>query len=245
MNRAFTGLLLLALAGSTAPALAAASSDAASGVAAPAVMQQAQATPNSKSGDNGNSGDDSAAPTPAPSPDPFIAEVLKACRDGSSGDKGTFQRLSDAGWGPSVDGDTQTPFYQSFSGEKDFDGVGTADISFSQEVYPTMTEGYCSISIDTALRQIGIGDLSKMADLNGSLKETDDGIASTWEVKGATPPVYIQADQHKKDLYFILDVTTLTQKPATPLPYVTPTTTDDDNSDDPSDSDSTNADNAD
>jgi hypothetical protein len=234
LNRALAALLFTALAGGPAVAYASADSAAPQTVLSPPAMMQAQA--------DDNTVDDNAAPTPAPTPDPFVAEVLKACRDGASGDKGTFKRLTDEGWAPSVDGDTQTPFYQSFSGEKDFGGVGTADLSFSQEVYPTMTEGYCSVSIDSALRQIGIADLSKMTDLTGSLKQTDDGIASTWEVKGATPPVYIQADQHKKDLYFILDVTTLVQKPAAALPYVTPTTTDDNNSDDPPDSDSTNAD---
>ena len=106
-----------------------------------------------------------------------------------------------------------------------------------------MTEGYCSISIDTALRNIGIADLAKMSELTGSLKEIDDGVASTGEVKGAKPPDYIQADQHKQDLYFILDVTTLVDKPAADLPYVKPATTDGIDPDDPQDGDSTNADN--
>jgi hypothetical protein len=172
--------------------------------------------------------DNAAGPvTPAPVPDTFLAEVLKTCREAAAGDKGTLARLAADGWAPSVDGDTQTPFYQSFSGEKDFADVGTADISFSQEVYPTMTEGYCSISIDSALRQVGIDDLKKMPEYTGQVVENDSGVASTWEVKGANPPVYIQIDQHTQDLYFILDVTTLIPRPAAQLPYVQPDVTND------------------
>ena len=32
----------------------------------------------------------------------------------------------------------------------------------------------------------------------------------------------MQADQHLKDLYFLLDVTTLIKKPAADIPYVAP-----------------------
>jgi hypothetical protein len=174
-------------------------------------------------------GSDSPAqdqPAEAPVPDPFVAEALRTCRDGASGDKGTVQRLQDAGWNLSVDGDTQTPFYQAFNGERDFDGIGTVDITFSLEVYPGMTEGYCSLTIDTADRKIGIGDLAKMSDLKGEIRQTDDGIASNWQDTGAEPTTFIQADQHKRDLYFLLDVTTLMKKPAADIPYVTPDTTD-------------------
>ena len=139
---------------------------------------------NADNSSSGSAGADNGSAVPAPVPDPFLADALKACRDGASGDSGTVARLAADGWGPSVNGDTQTPFYQAFSGEKDFDGVGSADITFSQEVYPTMTEGYCSVSIDTALRRVGIADLSKMADLTGQIVQGDDGVASTWEVKG-------------------------------------------------------------
>lgn len=161
----------------------------------------------------------------APVPDPFLAEALKTCRDGASGDQGTFQRLQDAGWNLSVDGDTQTPFYQAFNGEKDVDGVGTVDITYSLEVYPGMTEGYCSLSIDTAERKIGIADLAKMPDLKGEVRQTDDGIASNWEENVAAPTTFIQADQHTRDLYFLLDVTTLMKKPAADIPYVKPDNT--------------------
>lgn len=214
-------LLLVA----AAPAFAAAPVDR----QAPAAGDKAglQLADDSSKSAGDNSGNDNGPVVPAPVPDPFLAEALKACRDGASGDSGTVARLVADGWGPSVNGDTQTPFYQAFSGEKDFDGVGSADITFSQEVYPTMTEGYCSISIDTALRKIGISDLSKMPDLSGQIVKTDDGVASTWQVKGANPPVYVQVDQHDQDLYFILDVTTLIQKPAAKLPFVQPDTTDD------------------
>ena len=207
-----------------APATAFASAGAGLGQPAsgPAITQQAQVTPDANADDSDNSDDDTAAPIPAPIPDPFIAEALKACRDGASGDKGTLQRLAVDGWAPSVDGDTQTPFYQSFSGEKDFDGVGTADITFSQEVYPTMTEGYCSLSIDSAERKIGIADLAKVPGLKGQLKNTNDGVASTWEDTSADPPTYIQADQHAKDLYFLLDVTKLMKRPLAELPFVQP-----------------------
>ena len=181
---------------------------------------------NADNSSSGSAGADNGSAVPAPVPDPFLADALKACRDGASGDSGTVARLAADGWGPSVNGDTQTPFYQAFSGEKDFDGVGSADITFSQEVYPTMTEGYCSVSIDTALRRVGIADLSKMADLTGQIVQGDDGVASTWEVKGTPVTTYIQVDQHNQDLYFILDVTTLIQKPAAKLPFVQPDTTD-------------------
>jgi hypothetical protein len=227
----------LALALGAAPAFAAVSATAPSPGAtpAPAGLQLAQ-------------GNAAAGPlTPAPVPDPFLAEALKTCREAAAGGKGTLARLTTDGWAPSVDGDTQTPFYQSFSGEKDFDDVGTADISFSQEVYPTMTEGYCSISIDTALRKVGIDDLKKMPEYTGQVVENDNGVASTWEVRNANPPVYIQIDQHTQDLYFILDVTTLIPEPAAQLPYVEPDVTNDgqdQNAPGPGDgTDSTNADN--
>jgi len=176
-------------------------------------------TPAAPSSDNGVAGQGGEA---APVPDPFLAEVLKTCRDGASGDSGTYQRLQDAGWNLSVDADTQTPFYQAFNGEKDFDGVGTVDITYSMEVYPTMTEGYCSLSIDSAERPVGIADLAKMPDLKGELRHTTDGIASNWEDNSPTPHVFIQADQHEKDLYFLLDVTTLMNKPAADIPYAKP-----------------------
>ncbi|MDR3471789.1 MAG: hypothetical protein P4M09_08895 [Devosia sp.] len=174
----------------------------------------------------GDAGSDRGPVIEAPVPDPFLAEALRACRDGASGDKGTVQRLQDAGWNLSVDGDTQTPFYQAFNGERDFDGIGTVDITFSLEVYPTMTEGYCSLSIDTAERKIGIADLAKVPDLKGEIRQTDDGVASNWQATGAEPTVFIQADQHKRDLYFLLDVTSLMKKPAADIPYVQPDTTD-------------------
>ena len=214
-RRLAAALPILALACGVAPAFAAAAAvtPASPAAPAPAGVQFTQ---------------DNAAPSAVtPTPDPFLVEALKACRDGASGDKGTLARLTADGWAPSVDGDTQTPFYQAFSGEKDFGDVGTADITFSQEVYPTMTEGYCSISIDTALRKVGIGDLKKMPDFTGQIVENDAGVASTWEVKNANPPVYIQIDQHTQDLYFILDVTTLIQKPAAQLPFVAPEVTND------------------
>jgi len=216
-RRLAVGLPVVALACGAAPAFAAGSAVAPPpAVSAPAGLQVADDNP-------------PAGPvTPAPVPDLFLADALKACRDGASGDKGTLARLTADGWAPSVDGDTQTPFYQAFSGEKDFDDVGTADITFSQEVYPTMTEGYCSISIDTALRKVGIGDLKTMPNFTGQIVENDGGVASAWEIKGANPPVYIQVDQHNQDLYFILDVTTLIQKPAAQLPFVQPDITNDD-----------------
>jgi hypothetical protein len=235
--------LLVALAFGTVPALASASTGGASpSTTASGALRGLQLA----AGDtNDNSANASGPVVPAPVPDPFLADALKACRDGASGDKGTVARLTADGWAPSIDGDTQTPFYQAFSGEKDFDGVGTADITFSQEVYPTMTEGYCSVSIDTALRQVGVADLNKMSDLTGQMLETDDGVASTWEVKGASPNTFIQVDQHNEDLYFILDVTTLMQKPAARLTYVQPDITNDEPDDNGSPSgdspDTTNA----
>ena len=167
---------------------------------------------------------DTEAPpvTEAPVPDPFIAEMYQTCRDGASGDKGTYQRLQTAGWNLTVDGDTQTPFYQAFNGEKDFDGVGTVDLTYSLEVYPGMTEGYCSLSISTADRKIGIDDLSKVPGLKGVVRTTRDGLASTWQDNAAVPTTFVQADQHIKDLYFLLDVTTLMTKPAVDIPYVAP-----------------------
>jgi hypothetical protein len=225
-------LLIAVLALGTVPALAAVvPSTAASALLAAA----GDSTGDSDGGDAGT------PPAAAPVPDPFLAQVLSTCRDGASGDKGTFQRLEDAGWDLSVDGATQTPFYQAFNGEKDFDGVGTVDITYSLEVYPTLTEGYCSLSIDTAERLIGIADMKTMADLKGQYLETADGIASTWQDIAAKSTTFIQADQHANSLYFILDVTTLMEKPAAQIPYVKPTVpdaTDMDNGDGP---DTTNA----
>ncbi len=245
MSLKLASLLLAALAFGAAPSLAAPSLAAAPTEAPPAANAGPALAPDAAQpapGDD-DGGDDTANPAPAPVPDPFVAEMLKTCRDGASGDKGTYQRLQDAGWGVTVDGDTQTAFYQSFSGEKDYDGVGTVDITYSLEVYPTMTEGYCSVSIDTALRKIGIVDLQNVADLKGEVRETPDGVASNWEDNGATPTSFIQADQHNQDLYFILDVTTLLQKPAADIPHVEPAATDDPGMDSPDDgaSDSTNA----
>jgi hypothetical protein len=212
-------LFVLALALGSAPALAAATAAAPSADSQPAAP--APDTTNPGAGDD--QGDTGGGPVvEAPVPDPFLAEVLKACQDGASGDKGTFQRLQDDGWNLSVDGDTQTPFYQAFNGEKDFDGVGTVDITYSLEVYPSMTEGYCSLSIDSAERKIGIADLAKVPGLKGQLKNTNDGVASTWEDTSADPPTYIQADQHAKDLYFLLDVTKLMKRPLAELPFVQP-----------------------
>lgn len=202
MRSALASLCVTALLAAAAPAAAATT-------AAPA----APAAPAQPAAD--------AAP-PAPTPDPFLAEVLTTCRAGASGDPGTRARLAAAGWDLSVDGDTQTPYYQSFSGEKDFDGVGTVDITFSTEVYPSLTEGYCSLSIETALRRIGIADLAAMPDLEGTVRQTADGIASTWQDKSPAPTTFIQVDQHARDLYFILDVTTLMHKPAAELPFVQP-----------------------
>ena len=198
------------------------------GATAPAAPAAPDApAPGDNSTDNSASPDQSSGPPPeAPVPDPFLAEVYKTCRDGASGDRGTFQRLQDAGWNLSVDGDTQTPYYQAFNGEKDFAGVGTVDITYSLEVYPTMTEGYCSLSIDAAERKIGIADFQKMTELKGIYKETNDGVASTWEDNKPDAVTFVQADQHKKDLYFLLDVTTLMQKPAAEIPYVQPDVTD-------------------
>ena len=210
----FASLLVAALVFGTAPVFAASPTPA---PAAPAA-----------SGDQSEpADDDSAPPAEAPVPDPFLAEVLKTCQDGASGDKGTFQRLQDAGWNLAVDGDTQTPFYQAYNGEKEYDGVGTVDITYSLEVYPSMSEGYCSLSIDSAERKIGIADLSKNTTLKGEIRKTDDGIASNWEDNTADPTTFIQADQHAKDLYFLLDVTKLMKKPASDIPYVKPDTSGD------------------
>lgn len=207
----FASLLVAALAFGVTPALA-----------------QSTAAPPAASGDQSEPpDDDSAPPAEAPVPDPFLAEVLKTCQDGASGDKGTFQRLQDAGWNLAVDGDTQTPFYQAYNGEKEYDGVGTVDITYSLEVYPSMSEGYCSLSIDSAERKIGIADLGKMATLKGEIRKTDDGIASNWEDNTADPTMFIQADQHARDLYFLLDVTKLMKKPAADIPYVKPDTSGD------------------
>jgi hypothetical protein len=207
------GLMIAAVLAFGAAPVYAATTNAAAG---PAASPPAAAAPAPDSGDQGS------APPEAPVPDPFLAEVLKTCRDGASGDKGTFQRLQDQGWNLAVDGNTETPFYQAFNGEKDFDGVGTVDLTYSLEVYPSMTEGYCSLSIDSAARRIGIGDLAKMPELKGEIRTTDDGIASNWEENVAQPHTFIQADQHKTDLYFLLDVTTLMQRPAADIPYVAP-----------------------
>jgi hypothetical protein len=227
-------LLLLGLCAVPHPALAAATTAA---DAAAAAAGAAPASPDAQAPGDDQGGDDQGegAQTPppeAPVPDPFLADAYKTCIDGASGDKGTFQRLEDAGWNLAVDGDTQTPFYQAFSGQKDYDGVGTVNITFSQEVYPTMTEGYCSLSIDSAQRKIGIADLKKMPGLKGEYRETDDGVASNWEDAGTPPKIFIQADQHKEDLYFLLDVTTLLQKPAADLPFVQPQQPDDNGDDD-------------
>lgn len=234
------GLLL------TAPLPAFAAPDVAQAVPDAGAAQQGQdqsqspgqdQTPDAQAGGNGG------AATPAPVPDPFLAEMVATCRDAASGDPGTLKKLTDAGWGPVVDGATETPFYQSFTGEKDYDGVGTVDITWSLEVYPTMSEGYCSISVETALRKIGIDDLKTLAGFTGQVRQTDQGIASTWQESGANPTTFIQADQHNADLYFILDVTRLMQKPAADIPYVTPPPQDDqDNLEDPgSETDTTNA----
>ena len=229
------GLLLLA----PLPALAA--PDMAQ--AAPAAGQGLDQTQDQSGEQNEGAAANAAAAPAAPVPDPFLAEMVATCRDAASGDPGTLKKLTDAGWGPVVDGATETPFYQSFTGEKDYDGVGTVDITWSLEVYPTMSEGYCSISVETALRKIGIADLKNLAGFTGQIRETDQGIASTWQEQGATPTTFIQADQHNADLYFILDVTRLMQKPAADIPYVTPPPQDDqDDMGDPgTDTDTTNA----
>jgi hypothetical protein len=204
--------------------------------ATPAAPPKPPATPDASSDVNSDSGQPAGPAKPAPKPDPFISEMLRVCRDGASGDPGTFQRLQTGGWNLSVDGDTQTAFYQSFSGEKDFPGVGTVDMTYSFEVYPSLTQGYCSVSIDTAERKIGISDLKSDPMLKGDYRETADGVASNWQENGASPHSFIQADQHSKDLYFILDVMTLIPKPAADLKYVQPDADDgsDDSADDPS-----------
>jgi len=227
-------LSIAALAFALTPAFGAETAAAAAATQAGAAAPAAPAAPSAGT-DNSDQTDQpaqsSGPPAEAPVPDPFLAEVYKTCRDGASGDKATFQRLQDAGWNLSVDGDTQTPYYQAFNGEKDFDGVGTVDITYSLEVYPTMTEGYCSLSIDTAERKIGIADFKKMSELKGLYKETDDGVASTWQDNKADATTFIQADQHAKDLYFLHDVTKLMKKPAADIPYVKPDPASGDNSD--------------
>jgi hypothetical protein len=219
LKLSLASMLVLALMLAAAPAvLAAETAKPAAPPAAPTAPDKAGAADSS----NADSGSTDTPPAEAPVPDPFLAEAYKACRDGASGDKGTFQRLQDAGWNLTVDGDTQTPFYQAFNGEKDFDGVGTVDITYSLEVYPSMTEGYCSLSIDTANRKIGIADLGKMPELKGEVRVGADGVASNWQDNVASPITFIQADQHTKDLYFLLDVTTLMKKPAADIPHVAP-----------------------
>lgn len=220
-------LSIAALAFALTPAFGAETAAAAAATQAGAAAPAAPSAGTDNSDQTDQPAQSSGPPAEAPVPDPFLAEVYKTCRDGASGDKGTFQRLQDAGWNLSVDGDTQTPYYQAFNGEKDFDGVGTVDITYSLEVYPTMTEGYCSLSIDTAERKIGIADFKKMSELKGLYKETDDGVASTWQDNKADATTFIQADQHKKDLYFLLDVTTLMQRPSAEIPFVQPDATDD------------------
>ena len=223
-----SSVFVLTLALGAAPAVLAADSTTATPAtttpapAAPAKAAPAANTPAASDAGSDSGDADSAPPAEAPVPDPFLAEVYKDCRDGASGDKGTFQRLQDAGWNLTVDGDTQTPFYQAFNGEKDFDGVGTVDITYSLEVYPTMTEGYCSLSIDTADRKIGIADFKKIRELRGEVRTTADGVSSNWQDNIAEPVTFIQADQHTKDLYFLLDVTTLMKKPAADIPFVQP-----------------------
>jgi hypothetical protein len=224
--RAAAGLLTLLLAAALFGPAVAADNTHMPTPPADAAAPAGDATPpaaDDQSGGGGDAAPDASAPAAdAPVPDPFLAEVLKTCRDGASGDKGTFQRLQDAGWGLTVDGDTQTPFYQAFNGEKDFDGVGTVDITYSLEVYPSLTEGYCSLSIDTATRKIGVADLAKMADLKGELRKTDDGLSSNWQDNVADPQTFVQADFHDKTKYFLLDVTTLMKKPAADIPFVAP-----------------------
>jgi hypothetical protein len=217
MKPGLLSLLIGALFLGTVPLAIAAGTPAATTPAAPAAAPAAPAAAPAEAGDA-----EAQPPAEAPVPDSFLAEVYKTCRDGASGDKGTFQRLQDAGWNLTVDGDTQTPFYQAFNGEKDFDGVGTVDITYSLEVYPSMTEGYCSLSIDSAQRKIGIADLAKMPSLKGEIRQTADGIASNWQDNLADPTTFIQADLHGKDLYFLLDVSTLMKKPAADIPFVAP-----------------------
>jgi hypothetical protein len=240
--------LLAGVAGfAVAPSAGAAAPDVPAQPAAPEAGAQGQGQDQGAPEGEGGQGNGGGPVVPAPVPDPFLAEMVSTCRQALSGDSGTLQKMTDAGWGPVVDGATQTPFYQSFTGEKDYDGVGTVDITWSFEVYPTMTEGYCSISIETALRKIGIADLKNAADLTGQYRETDEGVASTWQDKGATPTTFIQADQHNSDLYFILDVTRLEQKPAADIPYVKPPVSPDDQDleqpelDNPGGPDTTNA----
>ena len=217
MKLSLVSLCVMALALVASPAVLAAGS-----TPTPPAQSTTPATPAASDAGSDSGDADTNPPAEAPVPDPFLAQVYKICRDGASGDKGTFQRLQDAGWNLAVDGDTQTPFYQAFNGEKDFDGIGTVDITYSLEVYPAMTEGYCSLSIDTANRKIGIADFGKMPELKGEVRTTADGVSSNWQDNVADPITFIQVDQHTKDLYFLLDVTTLMKKPAADIPFVQP-----------------------
>lgn len=169
-----------------------------------------------------SSGDTATPAAAAPVPDPFVAEIFKVCSLATSGDPTTVQKMKDDGWDPVVEGDTQTAFYQAFDGEKDFEGVGTVDVTFSTEVWPSLTEGYCTASIDSAGRKIGVADLNKMPQLKGDLRTSDDGITGTWEENVSEPSYFVQADQHASDLYFVLDVSRLIKKPAADIPHVAP-----------------------
>ena len=169
-----------------------------------------------------SSGDATTPAANAPEPDPFVAEIYRVCSLGASGAADTLQKMKDDGWDPVVEGDTQTVFYQAFDGAKDFVGVGTVDITFSTEVWPSLTEGYCTASVDSAGRKIGIADLSKMPTLKGDLRTTDEGVTGTWEQNVSEPSYFVQADQHSSDLYFVLDVSRLIKKPAGDIPHVTP-----------------------
>lgn len=222
MKLSLVSLCVMALALVASPAVFAAGSTPTAPAPSTTPATPASGTPAASDAGSDSGDADTNPPAEAPVPDPFLAQVYKICRDGASGDKGTFQRLQDAGWNLAVDGDTQTPFYQAFNGEKDFDGIGTVDITYSLEVYPTLTEGYCSLSIDTADRKIGIADFGKMAELKGEVRTTADGVSSNWQDNVADPITFIQADQHTKDQYFLLDVTTLMKKPAADIPFVQP-----------------------
>lgn len=200
------------------------------------------AAPALAAGNSQDQGDADAGTPPAiaaPVPDPFIAEIYKTCTLATSGAPDVVAKLKAEGWSPTVEGDTQTPFYQAFDGARDFDSVGTVNITFSTEVWPTTTEAYCTASIDNAGRLIGISDFGKMPGLKGTLTNSPTEITGTWEEDAANPSFFVQADQHKDDLYFVMDMTRLLRQPAAKIPHVNPPAPDTEENDTPADSGAT------
>jgi hypothetical protein len=127
--------------------------------------------------------------------DPVVAELVEACSATiETGAGSLYGELADAGWfqyPPSSDEQAYL-HYDRVSGDRTFDGVGTARLTATTEAYPGMEIGSCAIAIDAPERQLRLSDIGKAPGLIGEASD-ENGSSRVW--RDDAGHLFIQAMQ--------------------------------------------------